>query len=168
MTSTEHRLSKQTRKVHVLGEDVTVRYLRRDEWVVHTAVGLVSFRCFRGAGMRNSRHWVPYFGDRELSQWTTTLLDTAVRRVMLRARVAFAVASALLHELAHAATIGDGHGEAWQSTYAAAIAEVTGIAVTPCADNYEIMNMACHDAMRAWWKSSGNAFAWSLLQKHKT
>jgi hypothetical protein len=70
----------------------------------------------------------------------------------------------LVHELAHAATIGADHDEPWQTTYAAAVAEVTGIAVVPLAYNYEVLNMAAKDAMRTWWRTSGHEAIWKLAR----
>ena len=71
----------------------------------------------------------------------------------------------LVHELAHAATIVHSHDETWQATFSAAVSEITGIAVTPVAYNYEVLNLAAKDALRSWWKSSGNEFAWRLARK---
>jgi hypothetical protein len=71
----------------------------------------------------------------------------------------------LIHELAHAATIGAHHDEPWQTVYAAAVTEVTGIAVVPVAYNYEVLNMAAKDALRTWWRTSGNATIWKLASK---
>jgi len=70
----------------------------------------------------------------------------------------------LLHELAHAATIGADHDERWQSTFAAAVSEVTGLAVTPVAYNYRVLNMAAKDALRTWWRVSGNEAIWKLAR----
>lgn len=71
-----------------------------------------------------------------------------------------------LHEMAHAAVpASEGHGIAWQNMYAAATAEVTGIAVVAAADSYQIVDDACADALRLWWKRSGNAFAVALLTR---
>jgi hypothetical protein len=70
----------------------------------------------------------------------------------------------LLHELAHAATIAEDHNQVWQSTFAAAISEVTGLAVTPVAYNYRVLNMAAKDALRTWWKASGNETIWKLAR----
>jgi hypothetical protein len=58
----------------------------------------------------------------------------------------------LLHELAHAATIEHAHGERWQEVFAAAITEVTGIAVVPVAHNYRVLNKAAKDALACWWR----------------
>jgi hypothetical protein len=71
----------------------------------------------------------------------------------------------VLHELAHAATIGSSHDERWQTVYSAAVAEVTGIAVTPCAYNYEVLNAAAKDAVRTWWRTSGNAAIWRMAHR---
>lgn len=86
--------TQQTRKVKVLGEDVVVHHLQHREWVVHTPVGMVCFRSHRQHGSASRVSWTPYFGDCELNEWATTKLDTSVQRVMLRAKVAVAVASA--------------------------------------------------------------------------
>lgn len=69
----------------------------------------------------------------------------------------------LLHEYAHSATIGEDHGPAWQAVFASALTEVTGIEVVPCADRFEDINDAAKRAVRAWWRASGNALAWSLV-----
>jgi hypothetical protein len=71
----------------------------------------------------------------------------------------------LVHELAHAATIGAGHDEQWQEIYATAVTEITGISVVPCADSYRVVNMAAHDAMEAWWVASGNDALWRMARR---
>ncbi len=70
----------------------------------------------------------------------------------------------LLHELAHAATIGDHHGEAWQGVYASAVAEVTKISIPKAADNYQILCRAGKMSLQSWWTSSGNEFLWRLCR----
>jgi len=70
----------------------------------------------------------------------------------------------LIHELGHAATIGAAHDERWQDVYSAAVSEITGITVIPAAYNYEVLNMAAKDAMRTWWRSSGNDTIWRLAR----
>lgn len=70
----------------------------------------------------------------------------------------------LIHELAHAATIGDAHGELWQKTYASAIEEVTGIPIPKRAGNYHRLCQAGRQAVASWWEASGNAFLWRLCQ----
>jgi hypothetical protein len=70
----------------------------------------------------------------------------------------------LIHELAHAATIGADHDHRWQSTFAAAVSEVTGLVVIPVAYNYRVLNMAAKDALRTWWKASGNERLWKLAR----
>lgn len=70
----------------------------------------------------------------------------------------------LVHELAHAATIGSAHDERWQDVYTAAVTEITGIAVVPAAYNYEVLNRAAKDAMRTWWFTSGNHALWNLAR----
>jgi hypothetical protein len=72
--------------------------------------------------------------------------------------------STLVHELAHAATIGAAHDERWQAIYAAAVTEITGVAVVPVAYNYEVLDRAAEDAMRVWWQASGNAALWRLAR----
>lgn len=74
----------------------------------------------------------------------------------------------LLHELAHAATIGDGHDETWQDTFASAVTEVTHITVVPAAYNYRILNAAAKDALKAWWHVSGEARIWKLARGQVT
>jgi hypothetical protein len=71
----------------------------------------------------------------------------------------------LLHELAHAATIGAAHDERWQETFAAAVTEVTSIVVGPMAYNYRMLNEAAKDALKAWWRHSGNADRWELAKQ---
>jgi hypothetical protein len=70
----------------------------------------------------------------------------------------------ILHEYAHLAAPGDaGHGHKWASRYAAAVAEVTGIAV--CDDGDKVsLDRAAYRAVGHWWKASGNEFATRLLQ----
>jgi hypothetical protein len=70
----------------------------------------------------------------------------------------------LVHELAHAAVIGAAHDERWQETFAAAVTEITGIGVVPLAYNYRVLNMAAKDAMRLWWRTSGNESIWRLAR----
>jgi hypothetical protein len=70
----------------------------------------------------------------------------------------------LLHELAHAATIGAKHDERWQDTFAGAVTEVTGMHVVPAAYNYRVLNTAAKDALEAWWITSGNAKLWALAR----
>lgn len=70
----------------------------------------------------------------------------------------------LLHELAHAATIGEKHGPIWQATYADAVREVTGVPVPRAATSYRIVNAAGKDAVKSWWHESGNEFLWRLCR----
>ena len=58
----------------------------------------------------------------------------------------------LLHELAHAATIGAHHDARWQEVYAAAVTEVTGIVVVPVAYDYHFVARAGEEALKAWWQ----------------
>lgn len=69
----------------------------------------------------------------------------------------------LLHEFAHAATIGDGHGSLWQAVHADAIHEVTRIPIPSAADNYRILCEAGRDAVASWWKTSGNEMLWKMF-----
>ena len=74
----------------------------------------------------------------------------------------------LLHEMAHAALITNDpehHGPTWQATHAAAIAEVTGLPIPSSVDIYQVQCRAAHDAVKLWWYSSGNKFAWDLLTR---
>jgi hypothetical protein len=71
----------------------------------------------------------------------------------------------LIHELAHAATIEAAHDQRWQSTFAAAVTEVTGITVVPVAYNFRTLSMAAKDALRLWWRASGNETIWRLASK---
>lgn len=68
----------------------------------------------------------------------------------------------LLHEYAHAATIGNHHGADWQLTYATAIREVTGISVPSSVSNYRILCEAGSHAIECWWFLSGGDFLWKL------
>ncbi len=70
----------------------------------------------------------------------------------------------VLHELAHAACrCGDDHGETWQATLAAAVEEVTGISVVTVASRHEDMHTAAEDAIRAWWRRSGQESIWKFI-----
>lgn len=69
----------------------------------------------------------------------------------------------VLHEMAHASAMEQGHTEAWQATFAAAIKEVTGIPIPAYADSNLLLDRAGAAAIGSWWASSGNAFVWSLL-----
>lgn len=70
----------------------------------------------------------------------------------------------LLHELAHAATIGDAHGLIWQDTYASAVEEATKVATPGAGDNYHMLCRAGRAAVSSWWIFSGNDFLWRLCQ----
>jgi hypothetical protein len=70
----------------------------------------------------------------------------------------------IIHELAHAATIGDNHGVVWQGVYAGAIEEITAIPIPRAADNYRILCRAGQAAVTSWWVSSGNDFLWRLCR----
>lgn len=70
--------------------------------------------------------------------------------------------STLVHELAHAATILEHHSEIWQEVYAAAVTEITGIEVVPVAHDYRVLDRAAEDALRSWWRTSGNDRLWRL------
>ncbi len=70
----------------------------------------------------------------------------------------------VLHELAHAATIGDGHGVAWQEVYSDAIQEVTKIPIPSAVVNYRNLCSAGRAAMASWWVTSGNDFLWKLVR----
>jgi len=70
----------------------------------------------------------------------------------------------LVHELAHAATVGAHHDERWQRVYAAAVTEITGTVVTPAANNYRLLDDAAHRVMRQWWRTSGNQAIWNLAR----
>ncbi len=69
----------------------------------------------------------------------------------------------LIHEMAHAVMIYDGHGEMWQGCYSAAIKEVTGITIPQVADNYHILCEAGRAAVASWWTRSGHEFLWKLV-----
>ncbi len=69
-----------------------------------------------------------------------------------------------LHEMAHAATVGQHHDAVWQGVFADAVHEVTGIRIPrACEDDYHIMDRAAADAVRKWWRGSSYAFAAKLL-----
>lgn len=70
-----------------------------------------------------------------------------------------------LHEFAHAAAPADeGHGDRWRRLYAAAVEEVTGIAVAlEDGHRYREVTYTVRDALAVWWRVSGNEFAWRLL-----
>jgi hypothetical protein len=71
----------------------------------------------------------------------------------------------ILHEYAHlAAPGGAAHGLPWSSRFAAAVLEVTRIAICDDGTKGEV-DRAATAAVRSWWKSSGNAFAAGLLQR---
>jgi len=72
----------------------------------------------------------------------------------------------LLHELAHAATVGrTPHSDCWQETFSSAASEVTGIAVVPVVYNYRVLDRAVEDAIKHWWWMSGEADRWELARK---
>jgi hypothetical protein len=70
-----------------------------------------------------------------------------------------------LHELAHAAAPAqEGHGDRWRRLFAAAVEEVTGIAVAlDDGHRYREVTYTVRDALAVWWKVSGNDFAWALI-----
>jgi hypothetical protein len=70
----------------------------------------------------------------------------------------------VLHELAHAAAMTPGHTETWQTISAAAVSEVTGLAVIPMAYNFRILDIATRDALTTWWRASGNERLWKLAR----
>jgi hypothetical protein len=70
----------------------------------------------------------------------------------------------ILHEYAHLAAPGDvAHGLPWSSRFAAAVYEVTGIAICDDGDKGQV-DRAATAAVRSWWKASGNEFAAKLLR----
>ena len=71
----------------------------------------------------------------------------------------------VLHELAHAATIGDNHGALWQKIYSDAIQEVTRIPIPSAVHNYQLLCHAGEVAVKSWWVSSGNDFLWKLVRQ---
>lgn len=71
----------------------------------------------------------------------------------------------LLHELAHAATIGENHDTGWQGIYSDAVEEVTGIALPSIVPSYHLLDQAAEDAVKWWWSNSSNEFAYNLLRK---
>lgn len=86
------------------------------------------------------------------------------RRVVVRAGSDLPDALAtILHEYAHAAVPADvGHGPAWAERFADAVREVTGIAIVPDGKRVEV-DRAATEAVRVWWKASGNEFGAELL-----
>jgi len=76
----------------------------------------------------------------------------------------------ILHEFAHAAAPRradrpdeNAHGLEWQRIYAAAVLEVTGRAIPEAVETYGLMDKTAYVALTAWWKDSGNEFAWKLV-----
>jgi hypothetical protein len=118
----------------------TLRAWKRDLFEVEVEISDKEFPCRLGTCWSHEQRLVIYRGNDIAGE-----LDT------------------LLHELAHAATIGEAHGPAWQEIYAAAILEVTRTPIPTAANNYRILCAAGKAAMRAWWERSGNAFAVKLL-----
>lgn len=100
--------------------------------------------------------------DRWWSLRLGTCWDYEQRVVIYRGDSFVDELSTILHELAHAACIGSGHDEKWQTTFASAVTEVTNISVVPMADSYRILNLAAKSAISTWWQLSGNAKLWSL------
>jgi len=71
----------------------------------------------------------------------------------------------ILHEYAHLAVSGaEHHGEEWSAMLAAAVLEVTGIAISTDGTK-SVTDHAATDALRVWWRVTGHEFAWGLLQK---
>lgn len=68
----------------------------------------------------------------------------------------------LVHEFAHAATIGEGHGAEWQVIYSNAITEITGVPMVSAASKYEDIDTAAYEAISLWWKRSGNDRFWRM------
>ncbi len=101
--------------------------------------------------------------DKEYPLRLGTCWSEEQRLVVYRGKTIAGELDTLIHELAHAATIGDGHGDLWQATYAAAVEEVTGIPIPGGAENYRRLCQAGKLAVASWWKTSGNEFAWRLL-----
>lgn len=125
---------------------------------------------------------------RTLKVWPCSLADVTVdvrnrsgadstgRAFYMERRIVISVSSdmadsltTVLHEFAHAArprrhdVEWTGHDDVWQSLFARAVREVTGIAVPETADNFRDLDRAATDAVRAWWKSSSNEFAFNLI-----
>lgn len=104
--------------------------------------------------------------DREHPRRAGTCWQFERRLIVYRQPRTIDMLATLLHELAHAATVGDHHGQRWQFIYAEAATEVTGIQVVSGVDGkFEVINEAVRDAMRAWWRDSGNAFAERLITR---
>ncbi len=82
--------------------------------------------------------------------------------VIHRASTFISSLTIVLHELAHAGTIGEHHNEPWQVMFAEAVTEVTGVAVVPVAYDYRVLNDACHEVMAGWWKRTGNDKIWRM------
>lgn len=71
----------------------------------------------------------------------------------------------LLHELAHLAAPGDEvHGDRWRNIFVNAVAEVTGIQVSP-EGALPLLTAGTEAAMKLWWKASGNEFGWKILTR---
>lgn len=86
------------------------------------------------------------------------------RLVIYRGNSIAAELNVLIHEFAHAATIGESHGPVWQAMYADAVREATGLPIPRCGANYRIVHAAGEDAVKTWWTRSGNEFLWGLCQ----
>lgn len=107
--------------------------------------------------------------ERHQGNYSTGYCRPAMQEVCVTAGSDIAEAlKVVLHEYAHAAVRGDEyHGPGWQACFARAVEEVTGLVVVDGAHNYRDMNAAALDAMRTWWRRSGNEFAWRLISKQK-
>ncbi len=100
--------------------------------------------------------------DRLGTCWTLQQRITVYRAVDVPRFNAASELYTLLHEMAHAACIEEHHGVKWQATHAEAILEVTGIGIPKAAANYQVLCQAGRDAVKAWWRTSGNEFLLGL------
>lgn len=105
--------------------------------------------------------------DRVHANRLGTCWPHAQRLVVYRGNAFVEELATLLHELAHAATIDARHSEVWQRVFSDAVSEVTGIAVTPVAYNFRVLNSAAKDAFATWWRTSGNDRLWRLAHTGK-
>jgi len=124
-----------------------------------------------GADWRTLRSW-----NRDLSEVTVEVSDREhpnrlgtcwsheQRLVVYKGDSIHGELDTLLHEFAHAATIGDGHGLAWQGVYAAAIEEVTGVPIPRAVNNYQLLCWSGKKAVKSWWVNSGHDFLWRMCK----
>lgn len=101
---------------------------------------------------------------------STGRCDVTDRRIVVTASVDVVDSlGTILHEYAHAARVRRAdvdfaaHDQEWQRVYAAAVLEVTGHTIPQAVTDYMLMDKAANDALKHWWRDSGNGLAWKLL-----